>query len=267
MGPTDTTLRRPDRARRAAPTHPRVSARRRDVARQHGRRRLVVLCVVASAMTLGALAWPVLHSRWFAARAVNISGSLHTPRAAVLQAAGLAGAPPMIDVRVGAAQARLDALPWVQRATVSLSWPDGVDVTITERVAVAVVADGHAFAELDRSGRVLADAPAAPDGLVPVSLLGALGPPGSTVRRNSEPALVVAAALPPVLRPSVALVAAAPDGSVTLTLASGVHVAFGQASELTAKFEDIAAIEAGAPPGPHAVLDVSVPQSPTVSGG
>jgi hypothetical protein len=268
VGPTDTTLRRSRPAgadRRPAAPHPRVSERRRAVSRQLGRRRFVVLCVLAALATLGALAWPLAHSRFFAARVVVVDGAPETSRAAVLAAAGLTDAPPMIDVQPATAARAIEALPWVGRATVSLEWPDGVRIAVQERRAVGVVARGSEWVEIDRTGRVLADVTAAPDGLVPVTLLGPPPPPGHWVSSSSRAAVVVAATLPSVLGPRVTLVAALPGGVVDLTLSGGVQVVLGGTSQLSAKYEDVAAIEAGAPPAAGSVIDVTVPQSPTVS--
>jgi cell division protein FtsQ len=230
-----------------------------------GRRRFVVLCALAALVTLGALAWPLAHSRFLSARVVVVSGAHETPAAAVLGAAGLTTDPPMIDVRAGAAARAIEALPWIDRATVSLAWPDGVHITVTERRAVCAVAQGAGWVEVDRTGRVLADVPAALPGLVQAQLRGALAAPGHVVAPGSRAALAVAATLPSVLRPSVTRVEAEAGGAVDLTLASGIQVVLGPASQLQAKYEDVAAIVAGAPPAAGSVIDVTVPQSPTVS--
>src|SRR5580658_2524379 len=103
MAPTPTTTRRRP-AEVAARPHPRVTERRRAVSRQMGRRRFVVLCVAAAVVTLAAAAWPLAHSRFFSARVVVVHGAHETPIAQVLAAAGVANAPPMIDVRAGAAE-------------------------------------------------------------------------------------------------------------------------------------------------------------------
>jgi cell division protein FtsQ len=264
MGPTQTaTQRRP--AAPAPRPHPRVSERRREVSRQMGRRRFVVLCFVAALVTLAALAWPLAHSRFFSARVVVVHGAHETPLVQVIATAGLSNAPPMIDVHAGAAQRALDALPWVRRATVSLEWPDGVRITLSERRAVCAVARGAGWVELDRTGRVLADVDNAPAGLVHAALPGALPAPGGTLGGGSSPALTVAATLPPLLRPDVALVEAGPGATVVLELVGGVDADLGGANQLGAKYEDVASIEAGAPPAAGSVIDVSVPQSPTVA--
>jgi hypothetical protein len=56
----------------------------------------------------------------------------------------------------------------------------------------------------------------------------------------------------------------APDATVTLGLTSGLVVLLGTVSNLTAKYEDVAAIIAHASLHGAHTIDVTVPQSPTV---
>jgi cell division protein FtsQ len=243
---------------------PRFAARRKEVRRRSSRTKHLVVGTAALLSLLAAGAWPVLHSRLFSARVLSVVGAGHTGTAAVLRVAGLSDHPPMIDVHAGAAAAAIEALPWVQRATVSLEWPDGVRVRVTERSAVALVADGSRYAEVDRTGRVLAVLDSAPAGLVRLSVTEVPGVPGSTLR-TGRAALAVAAALPPVLRPLVTTVADGPDGGVDLALSDGVGVVFGTPTQLPAKFEDVASLVAGAHLGTGSVLDVSVPAFPALT--
>jgi cell division protein FtsQ len=243
---------------------PRFEDRRKAVRRQSSRTKRVVVTVVAVLSLLAAGAWPLLHSGLFSARVLRVVGAEHTGAPAVLRAAGLAGHPPMIDVHAGAAAAAIDALPWVKSASVALQWPDGVTVRIVERQPVAVLSDGSASAEVDRTGRVLAVVDAPPPGLVRLQTTATPGPPGSTLH-TGRAALLVAAAVPVALDPLVTTVAAAPNGGVDLALEGGVGVLFGTPTQMPAKFEDIASLVAGAHLAPGSVVDVSVPAFPAVT--
>jgi cell division protein FtsQ len=225
----------------------------------------VTLLVVAVVVTLVASAWPLAHSRLLSANVVRVLGNAHTSAKAVLDASGLSTHPPMIDVNRSEVAARVEALPWVQSARVSLDWPDGVVVSLTERSAVAVVADGSTeWAELDSTGRVLAIVATPPSDLVHLVSAGSPGAPGSTLRAGI-PSLVVAAGLPVAFKSMVSAISPSPGGGVDFALSDGIGVVFGTASELPAKYEDVASLLAGAGLAAGSVIDVSVASSPVVS--
>ena len=73
---------------------------------------------------------------------MTVSGAHpHTSEAAIVAAAGLGRHPALISVEPGAAAARIEALPFIATARVQRHWPDGVGITVTERVPT--VADGR----------------------------------------------------------------------------------------------------------------------------
>ena len=244
---------------------PRIRARRRQVVRGRTRRRrlVVVSLVVLTVLTVGALL--LLHSPVFGARVVTVKGSVHTPPAEVIAVAGLAGHPPLIDMDPGQSAARLERLPWIRTATVNRQWPDGVSVTITERVPVAVVATaGGRWLVVDAEGRVVETVASAPAGLVHLSLTGhPSGAPG-WLSRQAAPALAVAATLPKAFVGQVDQVATGRQGNVTLTLDQSLTVSVGPPVDLKQKYEDVAAILAGATLHPGDVIDVTVPGAPAV---
>jgi len=151
------------------------------------------------------------------------------------------------------------------RVEMRVPGPDGVVVRVIERSAVAVVADGSAgWAELDATGRVLATVASAPSDLVHLVAVGAPGPPGSTLRAATA-ALTVAARLPVAFKSLVSAIAPAPGGDVDFALSDGIGVLFGTATELPAKFEDVASLLAGAGLATGSLIDVSVANSPAVT--
>jgi cell division protein FtsQ len=245
---------------------PRIRERRAAVLRRQARRRLrTVACLLAVVVVLAG-GWLLLHSRLFSARVVTVVGSVHTPRSEIIAVAGLADRPPLIDVN-GSAAARLERLPWVASATVVREWPDGVRITVVERApvaAMAVPAPGSGWAVLDRSGKVLADTAGRPSGLVEVAGTAPPGAPGTT-DRGARAAVTVAASLPPALQGEVAEVLEGAGGTVTLHLTSPLTVDLGSTVDLNEKYEDVAAILAGAPLAAGDVIDVTAPGDPVVS--
>lgn len=276
MSPTGAGTRTRPRPADRPPLDPRLRQRRAAVARQQGRRRLWVLValVVASGAVVGG--WFLLHSSMLSARVVTVIGSTHTPAAEVESVAGLSDHPPLIDVDPGAVAARLEALPWVRSASVRREWPDGVRVEIVEQAPAAVVAlpdDGgpaaasDRWALVDRAGRVLADASSQPAGLVELVGSGRPGPPGSWLPAVAGPGLTVAATLPEAFSKQVTAVVVGRDGAVTLRMTTPVTIDLGNTTQLEEKYEDAAAVLAGANLVAGDVIDVSVPEAPTVDGG
>ncbi|HEX3946459.1 MAG TPA: FtsQ-type POTRA domain-containing protein [Acidimicrobiales bacterium] len=280
---------------------PRIRERRTAVVRaaSRRRRRILLAAVILVALVVGG--WFLLHTKILAARVVIVVGSTHVPDARIVDAAGLAAQPPMVDVDTGAAAARLEQLPWVATATVSRQWPDGVRIAVTERTPVAAVSTTAqsttagqtstgqsstgqspagtttptttpttppvaSWALVDRTGRVLADGASPPAGLVHLAGPASPGPPGS-VLRSAGPGLVVAASLPKAFAGQVTEVDVGSDGQVTLKLTSPVTVNLGTTAQLQDKYEDVAAILAGASLVDGDVIDVSVPESPLVTAG
>ncbi len=218
-----------------------------------------------AALTAG---WAVLHSPLFAARAVTVVGATHETAAQVLAAAGLAGHPPLMDVNSGAAALGIERLPWVRSASVAVHWPDSVRIVVHDRVAQVVMsASGGQWAELSPGGRVLSDVATQPVGLVVVVGPQPPGPPGSMLGASDLVGLRIASTLPPSFRAQVTEVRIEPGGWVQLEMTTPIVVDIGSASQLPAKYEDVSAILAGATLHVGDIVDVSVPEAPSVMEG
>ena len=244
---------------------PRIRARRAEVLRTEARRRLRAALAVLGAVVVLAGGWFALHSRLFAARVVTVVGAVHTPVDRIVTAAGLADHPPLIDVGA-AAVAGVERLPWVAQATVSREWPDGVRITVRERMPVAVVQEVPAsagWALVDRRGRVLAVSTRPLQGLPHVESAVAPGPPGARAR-DVRAALAVVRSLPKAFAGQVASVAEDRKGDVTLQLTSALTVYLGSTEQLRQKYEDVAAILEGATLTPGSTIDVAAPATPVV---
>ncbi|MCU1354525.1 MAG: FtsQ-type protein, partial [Acidimicrobiales bacterium] len=148
------TIERPAPRRTRAPIDPRIQARRVEVQRDRGRRRLhrlVALGVVAGLVlaAVGATRSPLLDVDH-----IRVSGAKRTDRAALSRAAGVRLRRPLLDVDPGAIARRVEALPWVQRAIVRRSWPGTVMIQVSERRPLAVVTEAAGPVLVDRDGRV-----------------------------------------------------------------------------------------------------------------
>lgn len=244
---------------------PRIRARRAEVLRAEARRRLRLALVALGVVVLVAAGWFVLHSRLFSARVVTVQGAVHTSRAAIIRAAGLEGQPPLIDVGA-AAVAGIERLPWIDSATVSRSWPDGVRIVVDERVPVATIEEvpsSAGWALVDRDGKVLAVVTQPTPGLPRVTGTVPPGRPGSTAG-GVRAALHVVATLPKAFSAQVKSVAEDRKGDVTLQLTSPLTVYLGSTDQLRQKYEDVAAILKGATLTAGSTIDVAAPSTPVV---
>ena len=91
------------------------------------------------------------------------------------------------------------------------------------------------------------------------------GAPGTWLAARDAAGLRVAGSLPVSFAAQVTGVTVEPQGWVQLAMTTPVLVNIGSASQLTEKYEDVSSILAGATLHNGDVIDVSVPDAPTVS--
>ncbi|MDH3660892.1 MAG: FtsQ-type POTRA domain-containing protein [Alphaproteobacteria bacterium] len=90
-------------------------------------------------------------------RAVYADGREHTDRKTLKEQLGVRIGDPILGFDTAAAQARLEELPWIERASVGRFLPDTVKVRLVERKPLAIWQHGGAFALIDRDGGVIVD--------------------------------------------------------------------------------------------------------------
>ncbi len=147
---------------------PRIWQRRQSIQRSRGRRRLQWIGGVVGVFLLVVVVVALLHTRWFSAQVITVTGRhAHTSEAAIIDAAGLEHHPPLISVDPGATAEKVEALPFIASARVHRSWPDGVTISVTERAPVVQMAGpGTSWSILDGAGRTLQVQPAKVPGLI-----------------------------------------------------------------------------------------------------
>jgi cell division protein FtsQ len=256
-GPADRVDRVPP------PVEPRLWLRRMEVLREQGRRRLRWVIAALVAVVVAAAILVTLHSPVLAVRHVTVVGAHQTPVGAVVGQAGLDGRP-LVDIDTGAAAARVESLPWVAHASVVRSWPTGVTITVVERVPRAAVDRPGGVAVVDGSGHVLEWAPESPPGLPSLGAVVVPGPPGSVLGPGARPALTVVDAFPASLAPTVRRVVMPKGRGAWLDLGGGLSAALGGTGEISAKLQSLVSVLASARPAGSAVIDVTVPDLPTV---
>ena len=90
-------------------------------------------------------------------RAVYADGREHTDRQALKDHLGIAIGDPILGFDTAAAQARLEELPWVERASVGRFLPDTIKIRLVERKPLAIWQHEGAFSLIDRDGGVIVD--------------------------------------------------------------------------------------------------------------
>jgi cell division protein FtsQ len=191
-----------------SPIDPRIRDRRVAVTRAEGRRRLRILLTAVSIASLIGIAWLAVQSPLLAVDAIAVKGTARESQAAVQAAAGVHTGSALLFVDTGAVARRVEALPWVAQAKVERHLPNGLTITVVERLPVAwarrPVPPGSPLGTLgavvlvDRFGRVLGDEPAAPAGLP--ELIGMVNVPDRGSRIEPAAPAGAVAQLPDALR-------------------------------------------------------------------
>jgi len=91
---------------------------------------------------------------------VSLTGHRFTLDSDVFDAIDLASAPTMLSFDSRATRKRLEALPWVDKASIERVFPDRLEVHVTERTPFAVWRLGGRHYLVDKTGRMLATVPA-----------------------------------------------------------------------------------------------------------
>ncbi|MEO5336965.1 MAG: FtsQ-type POTRA domain-containing protein [Magnetospirillum sp. WYHS-4] len=94
----------------------------------------------------------------FRVKDVLVVGRQETSPQALLAAVGIGYDNPILDFDAKAAKHRVEALPWVQSATVERVLPDTVVVRVQERQPLAIWQHKGAFHLIDRTGAAIAGA-------------------------------------------------------------------------------------------------------------
>ncbi len=238
---------------------PRFVARLDDVAREERRRNGRRIALTAVAVVAAVLVALVATSGLFAARQLDVEGTVHLTADDVRRASGVHGAPSMLGLDTGAVARRVERLPWVADAQVSISWPNTLVIRVTEWEPVAYVADHGRWALLASPGRVLADVLDRPAAYVKVVGLRTVPRPGSTITGGAS--VDVVNRLPDALRRQLAGLDLA-GGGVTLRLDSGMAVRLGDTTAIPAKSAAALAVLAAQNPACHQYVDVAIPSAP-----
>jgi len=217
-------------AERATGIEPKLRQRRIAVRRAEGRKRLRWVALAVAVVVVLVAGFAVLGSSLFSIDDVSLTGAVNS-RGDALDAivADLEGEA-VLRVDTDEFERRIEAIPWVERARVTTSFPSAASIEIRERRPTATFqgADGR-FRVIDVEGRVLDVLDGQP---VEYVLVSTDEPPdtrpGEYAPAGFAAAGLVARVLTPTVRPLVDSIVVAADGSdVRLLLDGGTEVLLG----------------------------------------
>lgn len=252
---------------------PRIRARRREIQRHQGRRRLRRLQAGLAAAAALAGASGVALSPLADVDRVQVRGADRSGADLVEEASGIDQGEAMVSLDLGTATEAVEALPWVESAIMARRWPGVVTVTVAERrpVAVVVAVDGSSVA-VDGEGRLLAvvDDHTFPE-LPRLVGLDAIADPGAMLGDRADAALTLAGLLAHAV-PALASEVAVVDGHLEVVMrvsnSETTSVLFGRDDGLADKVAALATlVDAGvleSTPVPS-IVDLRVPDAPVLT--
>lgn len=242
---------------------PRIRARRIEVRRREGRRRLSRLLELALVLVVAAGFVGALHTPLLDVDDVTVTGIQHLEAGEVLAAAGVERGSPLVGVDLPAVGARVAELPWVAQVELHRGIDGVVTLEITERVPVATVPGASGSLVVDGDGRVLGPAP--DDGsirLVALALTGAAPDPGGYLPARFDEALALAAALTDA---APGVVTGIDPEELVAALAAGGQVRFGDAAQLEAKVRSLTTVLGQVDLTCLSEIDLRLPGSPVLT--
>jgi cell division protein FtsQ len=244
---------------------PRIRARRIQVRRQQGRRRLRVLVGLVVLAAVAGLVVAAAFSALFDVDSIEVTGAERTSTDEVVAASGIEPGEPLVLVDTGAAAERIGRLPWVASASVRRSVTGTVTVEVSERTPVAVLpASDGGWMAVDGDGRQLvAVPPPGPDELLVVGV-EASGVAGEPVGVGAQSVLRLLEALTPAVRAEISGLGI--DGSeLVLDLLRGGRVRLGEPADLDEKLVSLETMLARVDLRCLAELDLGVPSAPALT--
>nr|WP_152476678.1 FtsQ-type POTRA domain-containing protein [Nocardiopsis salina] len=199
--------------------------------------------------------WVLLGSRLLVVRDVSVEGLERVPEQEAVQAVGVDTGTPLIRVDLGAAEGRVADLELVEQVDVTRSWPATLSVEVAERRPVLAVRVGEGYRLVDGDGIRIEDSDTRPGAQPLVRVTGEVeGNAG--VRAAAD----IVEAAPDSLLAQMQLIDASEGGEITVQLADGSTVEWGDASDTEDKSDVLRVLMGEHPPQDGQVYDVSNPE-------
>ena len=197
---------------------------------------------LAAVAIVAGVAWALLGPRLLVVRSVQVTGAgTQSLRAQVLAAARVPTGVPLIRVNTTAVAQRVDGIRQVQSTQVSRSWPSMVVISVRLRTPVFAVAVQGGYALVDAYGVDVRESARRPPRLPLLQLSAATGWAAqfSSLRPVASAGAAVLHELPPWIARRVAVVTVPTPWEVSLQLANGAVIVWGDSSRAAEKAREL----------------------------
>jgi|GEM_PF-178475 len=214
----------------------RLRKQRRAKQRVDGRWRPRWYVVVSAGVALLIGGLLLLSSPILAIKRVDVEGNVYTdPRLLADVIAELEG-DPILTADLHGAQVRVEAIPWVRKARVSMHLPSRILIQVDERTPLAYVRSSDGFNRvIDRDGRVLDVLEGDPTDYVRINGIAPTLVAGDFVPQPFLGAAQLINALPVDLAERLVSASVSPEGEISLQFTPNLQVIFGAPSDYQAK--------------------------------
>jgi cell division protein FtsQ len=241
----------------------RIAERRRQVSEDKARGRLRwVIWLVAGVTLAGVLLW-LINSPVLAVREVTVTGAEHSDPAGLAAELGIEPGTPTLSVRAGNLERSLETTdPWIESATVTVTWPGAVEIDVVERVPIVTIAtpDGAFLVGEDAMLLTGVDGDPAPP-VITTEGVGVTRAGNRVTHRATAAAIAFVGGLSPEVRRMTTVTVAGDDVSADV---GGMIIVIGRPKDMA---EKAAAVEAllGTDLEPGSRIDVTAPTRPAVA--
>ncbi len=242
----------------------RFQARRLEVERRQGLRRLRLVIGLAAVTSVAVAVVAFVNSSWFDVDDVTVAGNERAASDAIVDASGIRVGQGLLEVDLDAATRSVELVPWVGTASVSRSWTGSIEISVVERPPSAVIPATGGFALVDDHGRQLEIVERRPDGYLPITGIEGSGIAGEPAPDTILPVVALAEALPDEIIARVSAIAVI-GGDIHLELVEGGRANLGDGIDLGAKLQAFETVLARVDLSCLDTIDVRVPAAPVVT--
>ena len=241
---------------------PRIQSRRIDVMRAKGRRRLRVLLLGLTIISLAVGGYFLSKSSLFDVDEIVVEGVAGELAAEVLQESRVQKGKPLLEVDSSASSKRIEEIPWVKEARISRSWGGTITIRVSTRDPVAAFKSAEGWLIVDIEGRVLQKEKALPYFLLPIEEeIGSLSL-GEWAPEQVIPLIKVAGTISSELTGDISSIKG--KDQIELLLFGGGKILFGDSTDIEGKVVAAATILSQVDQSSVLHIDVRAPLTPVL---